>query len=83
VELLNILIAEKETNLGSMLAAGALLIWLAYLWGKEPKSTGPRWPPTKRPLNSCGNCGHEWYPRGHDESPKCPNCGIRNRPPDS
>ncbi len=29
----------------------------------------------KRPLNLCGQCGHTWYPRGHNVSPKCPQCG--------
>jgi predicted RNA-binding Zn-ribbon protein involved in translation (DUF1610 family) len=27
-------------------------------------------------LQSCGTCGHTWYPRGHWRSPKCPNCGT-------
>ncbi len=29
---------------------------------------------TLRPLNRCLLCGHTWYPRGHDHSPRCPNC---------
>jgi len=32
---------------------------------------------TKRPLNHCKRCGKTWYPRGHDLSSKCPNCGHR------
>jgi predicted RNA-binding Zn-ribbon protein involved in translation (DUF1610 family) len=27
-------------------------------------------------LQSCGRCGHSWYPRGHWRSPRCPNCGT-------
>jgi hypothetical protein len=30
---------------------------------------------TLRPLNVCGACGYEWYPRGRDYSVRCPNCG--------
>ena len=30
---------------------------------------------TLRELNTCGKCDHEWYPRGHDQSKKCPHCG--------
>jgi predicted RNA-binding Zn-ribbon protein involved in translation (DUF1610 family) len=30
---------------------------------------------TLRPQNSCGWCGHTWYPRGSHYSPRCPNCG--------
>src|SRR5262245_22222288 len=33
----------------------------------------PRW--TQRPQNSCTKCGYTWYPRGHDLSSRCPNCG--------
>ena len=32
---------------------------------------------TYRPLNSCGRCGHTWYPRGRHRSKKCPNCGYK------
>ena len=27
-------------------------------------------------LQSCGRCGHSWYPRGHWRSPTCPQCGA-------
>ncbi len=30
---------------------------------------------TKRPQNSCGQCGYTWYPRGSNRSLKCPKCG--------
>jgi hypothetical protein len=30
---------------------------------------------TKRPHNCCKTCGHGWYPRGHNLSPRCPRCG--------
>jgi hypothetical protein len=32
---------------------------------------------TKRPLNSCGRCGHTWYPRGSNYSAYCPHCRAR------
>lgn len=32
---------------------------------------------TLRPQNKCGACGHTWYPRGKNLSPKCPECGSR------
>lgn len=32
---------------------------------------------TLRPQNTCGACGHTWYPRGKNLSPKCPECGSR------
>ena len=83
MESLNFLLAETEANHFAIVAAVALIMGLVLLWGIEPKSSGPRQPPTKRPLNSCGGCGHLWYPRGHDESPKCPNCGLITRPPKS
>jgi hypothetical protein len=27
-------------------------------------------------LQSCGRCGHTWFPRGHWRSSKCPSCGT-------
>ena len=30
---------------------------------------------TKRPQNKCKSCGHTWYPRGTNLSPRCPHCG--------
>jgi predicted nucleic acid-binding Zn-ribbon protein len=27
-------------------------------------------------LQSCGRCGHTWFPRGHWRSSKCPRCGA-------
>lgn len=36
-----------------------------------------KWGSTLRPQNFCGNCGHSWFPRGTDYSPRCPNCGRR------
>ncbi len=32
---------------------------------------------TQRPQNMCTTCFYQWQPRGHDVSPKCPNCGAR------
>lgn len=33
---------------------------------------------TLRPQNYCKSCGHTWYPRGKNLSPKCPNCYSRD-----
>jgi len=33
---------------------------------------------TYRPLNTCKTCGHDWYPRGHDLSARCPECYSNN-----
>jgi len=30
---------------------------------------------TQNPQNCCKNCGHEWFPRGHNLSARCPECG--------
>ncbi len=30
---------------------------------------------TKRFQNGCKRCGYTWYPRGHNLSRSCPNCG--------
>lgn len=32
---------------------------------------------TRRPQNVCRNCGYRWYPRGHNLSSQCPQCGAR------
>src|SRR5688572_5303876 len=29
---------------------------------------------TQRPLNVCGACGYQWYPRGADRASACPSC---------
>ena len=33
---------------------------------------------TLRPQNKCKNCYYTWYPRGHNISLKCPNCGSND-----
>lgn len=33
---------------------------------------------TKRPQNKCEDCSYTWYPRGKQQSLKCPNCGGMN-----
>ncbi len=33
---------------------------------------------TKRPQNKCEDCSYTWYPRGKQQSLKCPSCGGRN-----
>jgi hypothetical protein len=36
--------------------------------------SGPKGP--MRPQNRCRACGHSWYPRGSNFSPRCPRCGA-------
>ncbi len=33
---------------------------------------------TYRPGNVCKTCGYTFYPRGHNVSLRCPNCGSRD-----
>lgn len=52
--------------------AGIFII-LFIVFGKFNIRSGS-WYTTLRPLNQCGYCGHTWYPRGTDYSPRCPFC---------
>lgn len=38
--------------------------------------------PTYRMQNMCWNCWYTWYPRGHNFSLRCPNCGSSQTGPD-
>lgn len=40
--------------------------------------TGVIYEMAKRPQNICKNCDHTWYPKGHNLSQKCPECGSQN-----
>ena len=33
---------------------------------------------TLRPQNECRDCSYTWYPRGHNISLQCPNCGSND-----
>jgi hypothetical protein len=52
-------------------AAAALFVAIVLMYALLAQRS------TLRPHNYCGACGHSWYPRGHDYSPRCPHCGRR------
>lgn len=63
---------------GEKLAALFLLALAMYGWfsltsGSENNAPTAGYS-TRRPLNSCSQCGHTWFPRGHDVSARCPRC---------
>ena len=47
-------------------AVGRTALDIALTPGAEPA--------TQRPLNGCSECEHTWYPRGGDQSARCPKC---------
>ena len=73
------LISKLDLQKGSWLFTVLALTFFVIGWKlvSIAASGGSCGSSTKRPQNNCANCGYTWFPRGHNLSTKCPNCGAK------
>lgn len=61
---------QRQTESWNDWVSALLIILMIFGGGGKGRAAGP----TLRPRNYCHSCGHEWQPRGHNYSRKCPQC---------